>query len=42
MIPMNRREALKAATALVGGVLVTSSGVLAACAPEARKAPRAC
>ena len=40
MPPMNRREALKAATALVGGVLVTSTGVLTACAPEPRKAPR--
>jgi hypothetical protein len=38
MPPMNRREALKAATALVGGVLVTSTGVLTACAPERRKA----
>jgi hypothetical protein len=31
MAPMNRREALKATTALVGGVLVTSTGVLVAC-----------
>jgi hypothetical protein len=35
--PMNRREALKATTALLGAVLVTSTGVLAACASEPRK-----
>jgi hypothetical protein len=35
---MNRREALKATTALLGGVLVTSSGVLAACARDSREA----
>lgn len=33
---MNRRDALKATTALLGGVLFTSSGVLAACARERR------
>jgi hypothetical protein len=38
MPSMNRREALKAATVLAGGVLVTSTGVLTACAPEPRKA----
>lgn len=37
MIPMTRREALKAATALVGGVLV-APGVLTGCAPEGREA----
>ncbi len=31
MQPMNRREALKATTALLGGVLVASTGVLTAC-----------
>jgi len=31
---MNRRDALKATTALLGGVLVTSTGVLAACSRE--------
>ncbi len=31
---MNRRDALKAATVLVGGALVASSGVLAACTPS--------
>jgi hypothetical protein len=35
---MNRRDALKATTAMVGGVLVTSTGLLAACAPEPRQA----
>lgn len=35
---MNRREALKAATVLVGGVLVTSTCVPTARAPEPRKA----
>lgn len=38
MLPMNRREALKATTAALGGVLVGSTGVLAACARESRKA----
>lgn len=33
---MNRRDALKATTALLGGVLVTSTGVLAACGREPR------
>lgn len=40
MIPMNRREALKATTALLGGVLVGSSGVLLACNRDTpRRAP---
>lgn len=34
MIPMNRREALKAGGVLVGAALVASSGVLAACGKE--------
>jgi len=34
---MNRRDALKATTALLGGVLVTSTGVLAACGREPRQ-----
>jgi hypothetical protein len=41
---MNRRDALKATTALVGGVLVASTGVLGACgreSPEARKSTEA-
>ena len=38
MPPMNRRDALKATTALLGGVLFTSSGVLAACARGRRAA----
>jgi hypothetical protein len=38
---MNRREALKAATALLGGVIVTAVGALPACAPEPEKQPRA-
>ena len=37
MIPMTRREALKTATALVGGVLI-APGVLTGCAPESREA----
>ena len=37
MPPMNRREAVKAATALVGGVLITSNGFLIACARDATK-----
>jgi hypothetical protein len=37
MPPMNRRDALKATTALLGGVLVTSTGVLAACGREPRQ-----
>ena len=44
MPPMNRRDALRATTALVGGVLVASTGVLAACgreSPEARKSTEA-
>jgi len=38
MPPMNRREALKATTALVGGVLATSAGLLTACEREPRAA----
>lgn len=34
---MNRREAVKAATALVGGVLITSNGFLIACARDSSK-----
>jgi hypothetical protein len=34
MPPMNRREAVKATTALVGGVLVTTNGFLVACARD--------
>ena len=40
MPPMNRREALRATTVLVGGAVVASTGVLAGCgrdAPEARR-----
>ena len=36
MTPMNRREALKTTTALLGGVLVGSSGVLLGCGPATR------
>jgi hypothetical protein len=36
---MNRREAVKAATALVGGVLITSNGFLIACARDTTNAP---
>ncbi|MGI8402283.1 MAG: gluconate 2-dehydrogenase subunit 3 family protein [Gemmatimonadaceae bacterium] len=34
---MNRREALKTTTLLVGGVWVTSTGLLGACAPDSRQ-----
>jgi glucoside 3-dehydrogenase (cytochrome c) hitch-hiker subunit len=34
---MNRRQALKTTTALVGGVLLTSTGIFAGCAPGARQ-----
>jgi hypothetical protein len=34
MLPMNRREAVKTATAFLGGVLVTSNGFLVACARD--------
>lgn len=34
MPPMNRREAVKAATALLGGVMVTTNGFLVACARD--------
>lgn len=37
MIPMTRREALKAATALAGGVLVAPA-ILTGCTPEGREA----
>ena len=36
MTPMNRREALKTTTALLGGVLVGTSGVLLGCGPATR------
>jgi hypothetical protein len=39
MPPMNRREALKATTALVGGVLITTNGFLIACARDSSNAP---
>ena len=39
MPPMNRREAVKATTALLGGVLITSNGFLVACARDSSKAP---
>ena len=35
---MNRREAVKATTLLVGGVWITSTGLLGACASDARRA----
>jgi hypothetical protein len=35
MPPMNRREAVKTTTALLGGVLITSNGFLIACARDA-------
>lgn len=38
MPPMNRREAVKATTALLGGVLITSNGFLVACARDSNKA----
>src|SRR3981081_50291 len=34
MPPMNRRQAVKTATVLIGGVLVTSNGFLVACARD--------
>ena len=34
MPPMNRREAVKVTTALLGGVLITSNGFLIACARD--------
>ena len=39
MPPMNRREAIKATTALVGGVLITTNGFLIACARDSGNAP---
>jgi hypothetical protein len=39
MPPMNRREAVKATTALIGGVLITSNGFLVACARDSSRAP---
>lgn len=38
MPPMNRREAVKATTALLGGVLITSNGFLVACARDSNQA----
>jgi glucoside 3-dehydrogenase (cytochrome c) hitch-hiker subunit len=38
MPPMNRREAVKATTALLGGVLITSNGFLVACARDSTRA----
>lgn len=38
MPPMNRRDALKATSVILGGVLFTSAGVLAACARDDRQA----
>ena len=38
MTPMNRREAVKAGTALVGAALFASSGVLAACGTDEKRA----
>jgi hypothetical protein len=38
MPPMNRREAVKATTALLGGVLITSNGFLIACSRDSSKA----
>jgi hypothetical protein len=38
MPPMNRREAVKTTTALLGGVVLTSNGFLVACARDATKA----
>lgn len=37
---MDRREAVKATTALVGGVVIGASGMLGACAPARHAAPR--
>src|SRR5688500_20168179 len=36
MPPVNRREAVQTATALVGGVMVTTNGFLVACARDPR------
>jgi hypothetical protein len=36
---MNRREAVKAATALLGGVLITSNGFLVACERDSSRVP---
>ena len=38
MHPMNRREAVKTTGVLLGGVLITSAGVLTACTSEAPRA----
>lgn len=38
MPPMNRREAVKATTLLLGGVLMTANGALIACTREANQA----
>lgn len=37
---MNRRQAVKATTALLGGVMIGTSGVLTACAPARREERR--
>jgi hypothetical protein len=37
MPPMNRREAVKTTTALLGGVLITTNGFLIACARDPNK-----
>lgn len=36
---MNRRDAVKATTALLGGVMIGSSGILIACTPTRRSEP---
>lgn len=41
LTPMTRREALRAAAVVAGGMLLTSSGVLAACARGAEEARQA-
>ena len=38
MPPMNRREAVKATTLVVGGFWITSTGLLGACAPDSKRA----
>lgn len=38
MPPMNRRDAVKTTTALLGGVLITSNGFLIACARDSNRA----
>ena len=41
MTPLNRREAIKAGTTLVGAVLVASSGLLTACGKEGERGAHA-